>query len=69
MNILYIALKYLIWRFRICNYFSEIFKFRYFMNTLRNFAKYVIAHISAKFKYFAKQFISMESPLTVLQSD
>ena len=27
------------------------------MNTLRNFAKSAFAHIFAKFKYFAKQFI------------
>ena len=52
MNILDIALKHLIWRFEICNYFREISKFRDFMNTLRNFAKSVFAHISAKFKYF-----------------
>ena len=57
MNILYIALKHVIWRCRICNYFCEISKFRDFMNTLRNFAKFVFAHIFAKFKYFAKQFI------------
>ena len=44
-----------------CNYFCEILKFRYFKNTLRNFAKSVFAHISAKFKYFAKQFILTES--------
>ena len=51
------ALKHVIWSFRICNYFCKIFKFRDFMNTLRNFAKFVFAHISAKFKYFVKQFI------------
>ena len=32
------------------------------MNILRNFAKSVFAHIFAKFKYFAKQFILTESP-------
>ena len=66
MNILYIALKYVICRFRICNNFCEIFKFRDFMNTLRNLAKFVTAHISAKFKYFAEQFILTESPNHVL---
>ena len=66
VKILYIALKHVIWRFRICNYFCEISKFRYFINTLRNFAKSVFAHISAKFKYFAKQFILTESPDHVL---
>ena len=66
MNILDIALKHVTWRFRICNYFCEISKFGNFMNTLRNFAKSVFAHISAKFKYFEKQFISTESPDHVL---
>ena len=28
MNILYIILKHVVWRFRIYNYFHEIFKFR-----------------------------------------
>ena len=32
------------------------------MNTLRNLAKDVFAHISTKFKYFAKQFILTGSP-------
>ena len=32
-----IALKYVIWKFEICNYFREIFKFRDFMNTLKKF--------------------------------
>ena len=50
MSILYIALKHVIWRFRIYNYFREIFKFRDFMNTLRNFTKSVFAHIFAKSK-------------------
>ena len=63
MNVLYIAL---IWRFRICNYFSEISKFHDFMKTLRNFAKSVFAHISAKFKYFTKQFTLTKSPDYVL---
>ena len=66
MNISYIALKQVIWRFRICDHFREISKFRNFMNTLRNFAKSVFAHISAKFKYFAKQFTLTESPDHVL---
>ena len=58
--ILCIDLKHMIWRFRICNYFRD------FMNTLRNFANSVFAHIFAKFKYFAKQFILTESPDHVL---
>ena len=39
---------------------------RDFMNTLRNFAKSVFGHIFAKFKYFVKQLLSMESPGHVL---
>ena len=50
MNISHIALKNVIWRLRICNYFCKISKFRDFINTLRNFAKSAFAHISAKFK-------------------
>ena len=49
-----------------CNYFREIFKFRDFMNTLRNFAKSVCAHIFAKFEYFAKLIIYSKSPDHVL---
>ena len=66
MNILYITLKHVVWRFRTYNYFREIFKFRDFMNTLRNFAKSVFAHIFAKFKYFAKVIIYSKSPDYVL---
>ena len=44
INISYMSLKNVIWKFRICNYFREIFKFREFINTLRIFAKYVFAH-------------------------
>ena len=42
---LYIVSKHVVWRFRIYDYFHEIFRFRDFMNTLRNFAKSVFAHI------------------------
>ena len=66
MNILYIALKHVIWKFRMCNYFCEISKFNDFLNTLRNFVKSVFAHIS-KFIYIAKQFILTESPDHVLK--
>ena len=60
MNILYIILKHVVWRFQIYNYFREIVKFRDFMNTLRNFAKSVFAHI------FAKVIIYLKSPDHVL---
>ena len=52
MTVLYIILKQVVWRFRIYDYFREIFKFRDFMNTLRNFAKSVFAHIFAKLEYW-----------------
>ena len=42
MKILHVALKHAISRFRICNYFREIFRFSDFMSTLRNFAKFVL---------------------------
>ena len=66
MNVLYIILKHVVWRFRVYNYFREIFKFRDFMDTLRNFAKSVFAHIFAKFEYFAKVIIYSKSPDHVL---
>ena len=51
MNMSYIIKKHVVWRFRIYNYFREIFKFRDFMSTLRNFEKSVFAHIFSKFGY------------------
>ena len=68
MNILYtkVALKHIIWKFRICNYFREMLKLRDYMNTLRNFAKSVFTCIFAKFTYITKQFILTESPDHVL---
>ena len=48
------------------NYFYEIFKFRDFMNTLRNFVKSVLAHIFAKFESFEKVIIYSKSPDQVL---
>ena len=58
MNILYIILKHVIWRFWICNYFREIFKFRYFMNTLRNFAKFVLLEFSRNLNISLKNYIN-----------
>ena len=66
MNMLYIILKHVVWRFRIYNYFREIFQFRDFMNTLRNFAKSVFAYIFVKFEYLAKVIIYSKSPDHVL---
>ena len=68
-NILYIILKRVIWRSQIYNLFREKFKFRGFTKAFTNFAKYIIAFIFAKFKYFAKQIIYLESPDHVLQND
>ena len=68
-NILYIILKRVIWRSQIYNLFREKSKFRGFTKAFTNFAKYVIAFIFAKFKYFAKQIIYLESPDHVLQND
>ena len=65
MNI-YIILKHVVWRFRIYDYFREIFKFLDFMNTLRNLTKSVFAHIFAKLEYFAKVIIYSKSPDHVL---
>ena len=42
MNILHIALKHVIWRFRICNYFREIIKFCNFSNFI-NFCDFYIS--------------------------
>ena len=42
MNILYIILKHVIWRFQIYNLFREIFKFRGFTKAFTNFAKYIM---------------------------
>ena len=69
MNILYIILKHVIWRFQICNLFREIFKFRedkaimYFEKIRKCFRK------TAKFEFFEKQIIYLESPDHVLQND
>ena len=54
MNILYIILKHVIWRFRIYNYFREIFKFR------ENISKNRFREISLSVHKIAK-FIFRES--------
>ena len=66
INILYIILKHMVWRFRIYNYFRDIFKFR------ENMSKNKFREISlsvykiAKFEYFAKVIIYSKSPDHVL---
>ena len=62
MNILYIILKHVVWRFRINNYFREIFKFRDFNEHFKNFATSAFAHIFAKFEYFVKVITYSKSP-------
>ena len=66
MNILYIILNHVVWRFRIYNYFREIFKFRENMsiNRLREISLSV--RKIAKFDYFAKVVIYSKSPDHVL---
>ena len=70
MNILYIALKHVIWRFRIC---CEISKFRDFMNRfssgafVEHFAK--IAHKVAKSKYFVDIQNELDSSINSLSND
>ena len=66
--------KHIIYHFEADNYkyiicFAKKFKFRGFTKAFKNFAKYIIALIFAKFKYFAKQIIYLESPDHPLQND
>ena len=58
-----------IWRFQICNLFRETFKFRGFTKAFLNFTKFIIVYIFAKFKYFSKQIIYLDSPDHALQND
>ena len=69
MNILYIILKHVIWRFQIYNLFREIFKFREDKsnNVFREICK--CFRKTAKFEIFAKQIIYLESPDHPLQND
>ena len=60
MNMLYSILKHVVWRFRIYNYFREIFKFREILK---------VCHKIAKFEYFAKVIVYSESPDHVLSND
>ena len=68
-NISYVILKRVIWRFQIYNLFREIFKFcedksnNVFREILKCFRK------TAKFEFFAKQIIYLESPDHPLQND
>ena len=59
----------MIWRFQIYNLFREIFKFREVIsnNELREIRK--CFRKTAKFEYFAKQIIYLESPDHVIQND
>ena len=59
----------MIWRFQIYNLFREIFKLREDTsnNEFREIRK--CFRKTAKFEYFAKQIISLESPDHVIQND
>ena len=66
--------KHIIYHFEagdleIYNLFREKFKFRGFTKAFKNLEKYIIAFIFAKFTYFAKQIIYLESPDHPLQND
>ena len=69
MNISYIILKHVIWRFQIYDLFREIFKFRedksnnVFGEILKCFRK------TAKVEFFAKQIIYLAFPDHSLQND
>ena len=69
MNILYIILKLVVWRFRIYNYFREIFKFPENMskNRFREISQSV--YKIEKFEYFAKVMIYLKSLDHVLLND
>ena len=72
MNILNIILKHVIWRFQIYNLFREIFKFREDKsnNVFREIRKMLKSfRKTAKFEFFAKQIIYLESPDHPLQND
>ena len=79
MNILYIILKHVIWRFQIYNLFREIFKFREdksnnvfreIRKCLRKTAYFAkIAHKIAKPKYFPNIFDDSDSPINSLSDD
>ena len=62
MNMLYIILKLVIWRFVTCYYFREILKSHDFNNAFVIFEKYINFHKVAKLKYFAKQMAYSKSP-------
>ena len=66
MNILYIILKHVVWRFRIYNYFREIFKFRENMSINRFREISLSVRKIAKFDYFGKVVIYSKSPDHVL---
>ena len=63
MNILYIILKHVIWRFQIYNLFREDKINNVFREIRKCFRK------TAKFEFFAKQIIYLESPDHPLQND
>ena len=65
MNILCIILKHVVWRFRIYNYFREIFKFRENMSKNRFREISLTVHKIAKLKVI----IYLKSPDHVISND
>ena len=55
----------MVWRFRIYNYFCEIFKFRDFIN-IKKFREILFSHIFTKFEYFEKVIKYSKPPNHVL---
>ena len=66
VNILYIILKHVVWRFQIYNYFREIIKLDENMSKNRFREISLSVHIIAKFEYLAKIIIYSKSPGHVL---
>ena len=65
MNIIYIGLKQVIWRFCICNYFREILKFRDFMSALmilRNFVRPIKLIVENRRALFSAKIVLLPSP-------
>ena len=54
MNILYIILKHVVWRFQIYNFFREIFKFREDKSNNQDFAKFVNAFVKPRNLNFSR---------------
>ena len=54
--------------FILSNLFCKIFRFHNSKKAVMNFAKYIVAYNLAKFEYFAKQTLFLDSPARKLFS-